>query len=56
VCEFEQVPGFIFPSTDDGTGRIPGLVCRRTDGKLPGSTWRSTALFWKLLRNIPEIP
>jgi hypothetical protein len=56
VCNFEESPAFLFPSSSDQTGTIPGLVCRRVEGKLPGSSLTSWAGFWKLLRRIGEFP
>lgn len=56
VCEFEQFPGVILTSSSDQSGDIPGLVCKRVDGALPGSSLNQSYTFWKILRLVEGLP
>lgn len=43
-------------SSSDISGVIPGLVCRRVDGALAGSSLNRTYHFWKLVRLLEQLP
>lgn len=56
ICEYQQMPGIKWGSSSDQTGFLPGLVCRRLEAPLPGSSLSSWATFRKLAQLIEEVP
>lgn len=53
VCHSEALPGYVWVSSSDATGFLPGWECRRIEGELPNSGGpTSWATMWKLARLI----
>jgi hypothetical protein len=56
VCQYQSAPGILFSTTSDQTGLLPGLVCKRLDHPLPGSSLSQWFTFNKLIRLIEGLP
>lgn len=56
VCQFETFPGILFSTGDDQTGLFPGLVCKKLEQPLPGSSLSQWFSFNKILKLIESLP
>jgi hypothetical protein len=56
ICEYEALPLYKWFSNEDVTGRLPGLVCRVVENPPTGTSARSWATAWKIIRLIESFP
>lgn len=52
ACHAAELPGYVWTSTRDATGFLPGWVCVPLERPLPGSSLSSWFTTWKIARLI----
>jgi hypothetical protein len=56
VCNYQALPGLLFPSSTDQTNPSIGLTCQKLDKPLPGTSWTTWSTFWKIAKLIEGLP
>lgn len=52
ACHSEELPGYVWTSTSDATGFLPGWKCEKLAEPLEGSTLTQWLTGWKIARLI----
>lgn len=50
------MPGYVWTSTEDATGFLPGWHCEKLEKPLPGSSYSGWATAYKIARLIEKLP
>lgn len=56
ACHSEALPGYVWTSTSDATGFLPGWVCEPLEEPLEGSSIAQWFTTWKIARLIEGVP
>lgn len=56
ACHSLALPGYVWTSTEDATGFLPGWECVALEEPLPGSSLSSWFTTWKIARLIEGFP
>jgi hypothetical protein len=56
ACHSQALPGYIWTSSQDATGFLPGWECVRLEEPLPGSSLTEWLTSYKIIRLIEGIP
>jgi len=56
ACHSDALPGYVWTSSTDATGFLPGWHCVRLEEPLPGSTFSGWAIAYKIVRLIEQLP
>jgi hypothetical protein len=56
ACHSASLPGYVWTSTEDATGFLPGWVCEKLEQPLPGSSVSGWSTAYKIARLIEGLP
>ncbi len=56
ACQSAALPGYVWTSSGDATGFLPGWTCEKLERPLPGSSETGWATAYKIVRLIEGIP
>jgi len=56
ACHSLALPGYVWTSTEDATGFLPGWECQPLEEPLEGSTLSGWLTGWKIARLIEGVP
>jgi len=56
ACHSLELPGYVWTSTEDATGFLPGWECEALEKPLAGSTLSQWLTSWKIARLIEGFP